>query len=122
MTENKVFLNDQDIVEIHVVGDQTYDSVMQMGNQARVLLTKLEKDEKPGLILDNITKLGGSDTAARQAVKDLAQDLPFEKTAMLGTKNLLLSVGTKILLQAIGQSSKIKYFDSLNAAVTWLKK
>ena len=121
MSANKVFLNDDDIVEIHVVGDQTHDSVMAMGAATEKLLTKLAAQNKIGLILDDITALGATDTAARQTVSQLARTLPFAKTAMVGDGGKLIRVGTEFLLQAIGMGSKIKYFENRDDAIKWLK-
>lgn len=122
MTKNKVFLNLDDIVEITVVGSQTQESVTAMGDAARTYLQDLSSRGQPCLVLDDITQLGRTDIQARQAVSQLARTLPYKKAAILGTANVLMRYGTMLLLQAIGMGNKIKYFDTRDAAVAWLKK
>src|SRR5579859_1234361 len=106
--QNSVFINSEDIIEIRVVGNQTGESVQAMGKEAAEALATLKSHGKPGLILDDLTKMGQTDTAARQMVSKLSKSLPFKKVAMLGQSTVLMRVGTKLLLQAIGMSSKIK--------------
>src|SRR5260221_1662570 len=122
MTKNKIFLNADNIVEIHVIGNQTHDSVMAMGKESEVLLQELASKNLPGLVLDNITEMGETDTAARQAVSKLARTLPYKKVAMYGSNAVAIRVGSSLLLQAIGMGSKIKYFGVKSKAVDWLKK
>ncbi len=120
-TQNKVFLNDDNIVEIHVVGDQTHQSVMAMGDIIIVLLDDLKKQQKRLLVLDDVTQMGNTDTAVRQAVSQLARTMGYEKVAMLGPNNPLMKHGTRLLLMAIGMGKKIKYFVEREAAIKWLQ-
>jgi len=122
MPKNKVFLNDDDIVEIHVVGDQTQASVLAMGKLAEDLLKELAQKKQPALILDDITQMGKTDTPARQAVQKLSGLLPFQKTAMLGDGGPVMRYGTQILLSAIGMGDRIKYFEDRDEAIRWLKQ
>lgn len=119
-TQNRVFINDG-IVEVQVIGDQTYDSVMAMGKEVEGVLETLAAHGQPGLVLDDLTQIGLTDTPARQAVKQLAQSLNFKKVAMVAQPSVLMRYGTKLLLQAIGMGGKIKYFESREAALRWLK-
>ena len=118
--DNKVFINSDDIVEIHVVGDQNRQSVMVMGDQAKLLLKQLTERNKPALILDDITQMKRTDTPARQTVSELARSLPYKKVAMVGQDNPLMRVGTQLLIQAIGMGSKIKFFVNRDKAMKWL--
>lgn len=120
MSQNQVFINDSNVIEIHVVGDQTASSVEAMGKQAEALLAELADKQLPGLILDDITQMGRTDTPARQTVSHLARSLPFARTAMIGDGGVTMKYGTQLLLQAIGMGSKIKYFEDREAALRWL--
>ena len=122
MAANKVFLNSDDIIEIHVVGAQTQVSVQAMGVELQALLDKLRAQNKPLLVLDNLMEMGHTDTPARQTVSELARNLQYDKVAMLGPNKPLMVHGTQLLLQAIGMGRKIKYFVDLDAANAWLKK
>ena len=118
--KNQVSISD-DIIEVQVVGDQTYDSVMAMGKEVQEALETMSATGQPGLILDNLTQMGLTDTPARQAVSQLARSLKYKKVAMVTQPSILMRYGTKLLLQAIGMGSKIKYFESREAALRWLK-
>ena len=121
MTSNKVLLTDDDIIEIKVVGDQTHESVMAMGELVRGYLRELSSRHAAGLVLDDVTRMGITDIPARQAVSQLARTLPYKRAALLGTSNLLMRYGTRLLLKAIGMGGKIRYFEDREAAIRWLK-
>lgn len=121
MAQNKVTVFDDDIVEIQVIGDQTRATVLAMGELANGLLNSLKSQNKRCLVLDDVTAMGVTDTAARRAVKDLASSLHYEKAAMVGSGNLVMRYGTKFLLQAIGMDHKIKYFENRQDAINWLR-
>ena len=118
--ENSVTLNNDGIIEIHVVGDQNYDSVHIMGRDTKRLLEMLGTQGKPQLILDNVTKLGVTDIAARRAVTELAHTLSYQKVAMLGDGSIMMRVATNLLLRAIGKGDKIRYFEDRLKANAWL--
>lgn len=122
MTANKVFLNKDDIIEIHVVGSQTEASVREMGAALRTLLEELEAQKRPLLVLDDLMQMGETNTGARRAVSDLARTLTYDRVAMLGPDKPLMVYGTQLLLQAIGMGRKIKYFVDREAALVWLTR
>ncbi|HEU5187702.1 MAG TPA: STAS/SEC14 domain-containing protein [Candidatus Saccharimonadales bacterium] len=116
-TENKVFINEYGIVEIHVVGSQTKESVSAMGSKTQALL---ESREAKPLILDDITRMAKTDTPARQEVSNLAKTLRFKKTALVGNGSIAMRVGTNLMLSAIGMGAKLRYFESRDKAIAWL--
>jgi hypothetical protein len=117
---NSVRLNGDNIIEITVVGNQNYASVSSMAIQAGQMLEKLGKEGKPQLILDDITKIGTTDIAARKAVASYAKTLPFKKTAMLGDGSVVMRVATNLLLRAVGQGVRVRYFEDRKRATAWL--
>jgi UDP-N-acetylmuramyl pentapeptide synthase len=118
--KNSVILNKDGIIEITVIGNQTVSSVSSMAEQARKLLEELGKKGKKQLILDDITKLGTTDIAARKAVAKAAHELPFERCVLLGDGSTLMRVATNLLLHGIGKGSKIRYFEDREKATVWL--
>ncbi|HET9412001.1 MAG TPA: STAS/SEC14 domain-containing protein [Candidatus Saccharimonadales bacterium] len=108
------------IVYIMVSGDQTEQSVLAMGSEVRKLLAELKKDGKPLLVLDDITKLGNTDIAARKTVVELAKNLPYRRAAMLGDGSVLMRVGTNLLLRAMGKGDAVRYFEDRTKALQWL--
>lgn len=118
--KNSVILNKEGIVEITVVGDQTFSSVSAMAGEARKLLNNLGKQDKRQLLLDDITKLGKTDIEARQAVAKAAHNLPFQRCVLLGDGSTLMRVATNLLLHGIGKGGKIRYFEDREKAIAWL--
>ena len=119
MGNNRVFINDQDIIEIQVVGDQTVESVQAMGDGALELAAQQRTAGKPVLLLDNLLAMGAVPTAARKLVVDLVKSNDYDKLAMLGSDKVL-RIGANLLIQATGRASRVKYFEDRTACETWL--
>jgi hypothetical protein len=120
MTNNKVFFNQNDIIEIIVDGDQTVESVMAMADEAEELLAQRKDQGKPTLVLDNLLRIGNVPPEARKKVVERAKTLEYDKLAFVG-KGRVLRFGSNLILQAIGKGDKLKYFDDYDAAIAWLK-
>jgi hypothetical protein len=109
MTKNKVFINTDGVVEIHVIGAQTVESVQAMGEQAL----------KPALILDNLLQMGSVPPEARKTVVDLIKSTDYDKLAMLGSGGPL-KFGANLMLQATRRGTRVKYFDDRKKCDAWL--
>ncbi|HET8669969.1 MAG TPA: STAS/SEC14 domain-containing protein [Candidatus Saccharimonadales bacterium] len=119
MASNKVFLRNNTIIEIHVIGDQTPASIEQMGKETEALLTRQREQGLPCLILDDLTRMRVVDPDGRKKVVELARQLDYDKTAMVG-KGGLLRIGANLMLRAVGKAGKIRYFDDRRKALAWL--
>lgn len=117
---NKVYVNDDEIIEIEVIGDQNAASVELMGRQADALITQMKAVGKPCLILDNLLQIGKVGPEARHMVVDLAKRLDYDRAAMLGQGGLM-SFGANLMLRATGKTYKVRYFDNREEAIKWLK-
>jgi hypothetical protein len=117
--QNKVYLDSDDIINIEVVGDQTTESVTQMGRQVEGLIREQRTLGKPSLILDNLLTIGNVGPEPRQQVVDLAKRLDYDRAAMVG-KGGLMKFGTNLMLRATGRSYRAKYFENLAEARRWL--
>ncbi|HSE61235.1 MAG TPA: STAS/SEC14 domain-containing protein, partial [Candidatus Saccharimonadales bacterium] len=115
-----VYINPNQIIEVHVVGDQTQASVAAMGNEIEALITQVKSEGKRALILDNLTQMGSVEQAARNAVVDLAKKLPYDKLAMVGKGGGLLRLGANLILRATGKGGRVHYFDDMSKAQQWL--
>jgi UDP-N-acetylmuramyl pentapeptide synthase len=120
MADNKVFLRDDNVIEILVVGDQNAASIEMMGRQISVLLTKLRGQGKPCLVLDDLLQMGEVNSEGRKLVVDLAKRMDFDKLAMVG-KGGLLHLGANLMLHATGRADKVRYFEDRDVALNWLK-
>lgn len=118
--KNSVILNKDGIVEIIVVGNQTVETVTQMGKEAKHLLDELGRQGRPQLVLDDITKLGTTDIAARKEVSLLAHNLPYKRAAMLGDGSVVMRIAANLLLHGIGKGHSVHYFEDRAKAIKWL--
>lgn len=116
---NRVYLDNDNVIRIEVVGDQNAASVELMGRQTETLITLLKSSNKPVLVLDDLLQMGKVNTEARNLVVELAKKLPYDRLAMLGPKGML-SLGANLMLRATGRSEKVHYFTDSDQAMQWL--
>jgi len=117
--QNRIFINEQGIIEILVVGDQTVESVQAMGDTATALARKQAAAGRPALLLDNLLQMGTVPAEARKLVVDLIKSTDYDKLAMLGT-DPVLRFGANLMLQATGKGARVKYFEDRDKCVAWL--
>ncbi|HSX15296.1 MAG TPA: hypothetical protein VLF40_00745 [Candidatus Saccharimonadales bacterium] len=121
MTANRVFVNDDGIIEIQVRGNQTVASVQAMGDKTVKLAEELRAEGKRVMVLDNLLEMGIVPADARGRVVELVRSNEYDKLAMLGS-DTLLRFGANLILQATGKGSRVKYFEDRERCITWLKK
>jgi UDP-N-acetylmuramyl pentapeptide synthase len=119
MKGNRVFINDDGVIEIIVNGDQTVESVQAMGDQALALAQVMQKKGRPALILDNLLLMGSVPPEARRLVADLIKSQDYDRLAMLG-HGTALRLGANLILQATGKGKRVKYFEDREKATAWL--
>ena len=119
LAPNRIFINSKGFIEIKVVGIQDQQTVAAMGKVIEELIWKVKSDEKPVLILDDITRMDDADSGARHEVVNVAKKLEFRKTAMLGTSGVF-RLGANLMFQAVGKGDSLKYFTNREQAVEWL--
>jgi UDP-N-acetylmuramyl pentapeptide synthase len=119
MQNNRVFINEQGIIEIQVVGDQTVESVQVMGDKALALAREQQTKGNSVLLLDNLLEMGTVPAEARRRVADLIKSNDYDRLAMLG-RGSVLRFGANLILQATGKGSKVKYFEDRAACTAWL--
>jgi hypothetical protein len=116
---NKVFLNQHDIIEIQVIGDQTYDTVTAMGEKAARFIEPLVRQGKPVLVLDDLRQMKKVTPEGRKQVVALAKKFSYDKLAMVGDSGIL-RLGSNLMFQAIGKGNKLRYFEDYDKALAWL--
>jgi len=119
MQHNQVFINDEDIIEIVVQGDQTVHSIQAMSTAALELAASQRAAGKPVTLLDNLLGMGDVPPEGRKLVVDLLKSNEYDKLAMLGANNIL-RFGANLILQATGKSAQAKYFDDREKCISWL--
>jgi hypothetical protein len=110
MHHNEVFINDQDIIEVMVRGDQTIASIEDLSADTLELAASQKAAGKRVAILDNLLGMGAVPPEGRKLVVDLIKSNEYDKLAMLGADNLV-RFGANLMLQATGKSQQAKYFD-----------
>ncbi len=116
---NKVYLDTDGLLQIWVVGDQTADTVREMGEKLGYFVEQLRAQGRPVLVLDNLKKMGATTSGARAEVARIAKALNFDRAAMVGDGSPAMRFGTNLMLRAIGRGN-VHYFSSLDAARIWL--
>jgi hypothetical protein len=116
---NKVQLNREGLLEIWVIGDQTAETVREMGEKVAFYITELRAAGRPVLVLDNLLQMGHTGSDVRQEVARLGRTLQFDRLAMAGGGSLALRYGTNLMLRAIGRPN-VRYFASPESAREWL--
>jgi hypothetical protein len=116
---NKVYLDPTGILQIWVIGDQDAETVREMGEKLYLYVHELRAASRPVLILDNLLKMGATNSDARREVARIARTLDFDRGAMVGGGSLPMRYGTNLMLTAIGKRS-LRYFSTLESATNWL--
>jgi UDP-N-acetylmuramyl pentapeptide synthase len=116
---NKVYLDADHYLNFQVVGDQTAETVREMGEKAALYVARLRAEHRPVYIIDNLTHMGHTTSEARAEVARLAKTLDFDRAVLVGDGSRPMRFGTNLMLYAIGRSN-IRYFGSHESACKWL--
>ena len=116
---NKVYLDSEGLLTILVVGDQTAESVREMGEKLAFYTRQLRDDRRPVLVLDNLVQMGHTTSEARGEVARIAKALDCDRAAMVGDGSRPMRFGTNLMLRAIGRGN-IRYFGGMESARKWL--
>jgi hypothetical protein len=116
---NKVYVDDEGLLHIWVIGDQTADSVREIGEKLRFYSAELRSEGRPVLVLDNLLQMGRTTSEARGEVARIARSLDMDRGAMVGGSSRTMRLGTNLMLRAIGRHN-LRYFANLESAHKWL--
>jgi len=116
---NKVYLTPEGLIEIWVIGDQTAESVREMGEKLSFYTSDRRRQHLPVLVLDNLIKMGHTTSEARREVGRIAKALDCDRAAMVGDGSRPMRYGTNLMLKAIGRGN-IRYFGGMESARKWL--
>jgi hypothetical protein len=116
---NRVFLNEDNLIEIEVIGNQNVASVELMGRQLDTLISQLKAAGKSPLVLDNLLQMGTVNPEARRLVVELGKRLAFDRCAMVGQGGIL-RFGANLMLRATGRADRIRFFTDRDEALRWL--
>lgn len=117
---NRIFLNQDNIVEAVIEGEQTYMTFDNLTMSAQALLVQLQKEGKPRLGLIDVTNQKNFTPDTNRAAMQILESLNYDKVAIFGAKTLLTEV-TKAIILAMGKTHNTKIFPDRDSAVAWLK-
>jgi hypothetical protein len=118
-TVNKVYIDSDGLLQIWVIGDQTAESVCEMGEKLALYARQLRDKHKPVLVIDNLIKMGNTTSEARREVARIARILDLDRGAMVGGGALPMRLGTNLMLKAIGRPN-MRYFSNMESAKRWV--
>lgn len=116
---NKVFLDNDGVINILVVGDQTAESVREMGEKLEFFTRQRRAEGRPVLVLDNLLHMGATDSDARREVGRIARRFDCDRAVMVGGGSLMMRYSTNLMLRAIGRAN-LRYFAAEESARRWL--
>ena len=120
METNKVFINDDGILEIIIKGDQHADNFKDIIEQTNETEKSMILDGKPLKTLVDITNMGEVDKSIVYEALQSILERNYYRTAIYGeyTKNPVLMH----LLSGIGKFNfnRFKYFKTRALAIKWL--
>jgi len=118
---NRVFLNQEGIIEVHYEGDQTYASVQKVTQKVTALAEELRETGKKVVVINSLEKLGTSSSGSRSASAEALDLLVYDRIALYGA-NLFFKYLANFIIAASGKAQKVRHFDTREEAMKWLKK
>ena len=116
---DRIFLNEEVLIEVQVEGDQTYMTFENLKPDATELLNKLQQAGKPRLGLIDISKQGKFSADSNRAAMEVLESLNYDKLAIYGGNAITTEVSKAIVL-AMGKSGNTKVYQKREEAVNWL--
>lgn len=116
---DRIFLNEEGIVEVQVEGDQTYMTFVNLRDDAINLLNQLQQAGKPRLGLIDITKQGKFSADSNRAAMEVLESLNYDKLAIFGGNTILTEV-SRALVIAMGKSENTRVYKTREEAVKWI--
>lgn len=118
---NRIFLNNDEIIEVVIEGDQTYMTFENLKYDAMDMLSKLQKEGKQRRGIINIAKIGKFNADSNRAAMEILESLNYDKAALYGANTILTEV-TKAIILAMGKGNNTKLFPDRDSAMRWLNE
>lgn len=116
---HQVFLNPNNIIEIHLVGDITPEDMAYLGKEVIRLSTDVDKQGLPIKLLADYTKAGLTQTLVVTLAKSLLKAIQIDRMATYGTDALTTKTIAEVL-ESGDYKEKIKLFNTRAEAEAWL--
>lgn len=117
--KNHYFLDEEGVICIYYIGDQTAESIKKLNIQVNKLIQKLKSEKQKVLVLADITEMGDVSLGGRKTGIELLRKIEYDKLAVYG-KRFVDKYLVDIIVMASGMSFKIKFFLDLKEARAFL--
>ena len=117
---NKINLNPDGYYEIDIMGDQSSETMIILGNEASSLIDKSGGNlDDQILALIDFSNMGKWDSSVRTASAELFKKFKYKKIAIIGASFVLKEL-MGAMLMTIGKHDFVKIFSDKNEAIKWL--
>lgn len=112
-------VEDSGIITSVYHGSQTLDSVTEITQAVKPVITSLREQNKPVYLLIDARDLQDQNAGARKAAIDGINTLDYNKMAIFGAKTVIKYIA-QFLIQVADKMEKVKYFNTEQEARDWL--
>lgn len=120
----ELFFNPAGFIELHFIGAQTSESIIESSRRMFKKTEKLKTDKKPALVLVDVTKIPLTNNhrqmapARKEAVRMLSSS-NYDRIAVYGSLPVQVAMNTIILIA--GKRDRVRVFADRVEAIKWLK-
>jgi hypothetical protein len=121
---SKIFINPNGFIEQHFSGDLHPEHILDAIKELRAKSERLEKDGKPVLILEDVSKITKYDflnpkmAGVRKSAAKAMKDIKFERAAIYGPLQIQVIVSTLALVT--NKRTRVQVFNNRIDAIEWL--
>lgn len=117
--QNQVFVRKDGLIFCVYDGSQTAESLGLMVRETEKISSQLRKENKPVLILVDMTRFGNASIDARATAASALERNTYDKVAIFGANRFLRHV-SNLLIFATRKSDIVRHFESEEHAKKWL--
>ncbi len=117
--KNQVWLAPEGYVEVKLAGEQSFQTIEEVGKRCRPFVDKLNYEHRPILGLVDLTEHRSINAGTNKAALGLLEAIPYKRAAMFGSGVIVTEI-TRGLIAALGKGDRTKAFGSREEAVAWL--
>lgn len=108
------------IIRNNYRGDQNYQTVMAVGEQTIELAEQLKQDQRPVLILVDVTQIGRTGGGTQQASREIFTRLKYDRIAVFGGNAYMAA--TLKAVTAVLKLGNIRHIKTEPQALKWLNE
>lgn len=118
---NRVEFDSNEFISLIYEGDQDESRLKQTIDESGKMMEQLKKDQKPVLVLVDLSHMGKLHTMARHIGEKSLRTQPFDRLAIFGW-DIFTKYVVNLIIIASGKSDQAKFFNSRDEAINWLKE